>query len=71
MGVCFCVEGVAPSMIGVKEARGTDRTDRIDPDGSDRRPSKGGPRGGPDGSDRSGRVGPEARGEARERGYFD
>ena len=25
-------------MIGVKEARGTARTDQIDPDGSDRRP---------------------------------
>ena len=33
-------EGVAPSIVGAKEARGTDRTDRIDPDGSDRRPGE-------------------------------
>ena len=33
-------EGVAPSIVGAKEARGADRTDRIDPDGSDRRPGE-------------------------------
>ena len=27
-------------MIGVKEARGTERTDHMDPDGSDRRPGE-------------------------------